>query len=687
MTPPPRSPRRPRPALAAAVAVILAGVASAAVSWQCWINPFIDSGREMDVAARLAAGERLYRDVDFYYGPLGPWMAGAAVRFAGRHWWVLETMNAVLAAAILALLYRLTVRAGSARSALLATAFGAALVIGAPNGGAFLFPYSSDNLWALAGGLLAIDSLRESGSWRRRAAGALGLAAALAARFELGVAMAAALLACGLLVPPRRDLAAGLRESSWRLGLGAAGALAAYAVAFGGLAFAPLIEAGPLTHFFALPAEWRRMYSTVAGFTQPGKAALRLGAAVLLDAGLLAAAALTASPRLRWPAGERGRRLLWGLLVGAGLLLLAAEPRGRFPGFPGFPGHPGHPGWRAALPPLLFPVPLLAAGAAVWAVWRGVGGRKPDPALEGTAGAVAATERQAARFLLFAATAVVSARVVLGLQVGPEMSPYSALPLPLLAATACVLVFDMLGERLPDPAAFRHRAGILLAAAALLFLYQLARLDWRANVGPVATPAGPLRLRFGEAVAVDEALAYLAAHALPGDTLAAFPEGGFFNFVTGLRNPLREEQVFPGVLAGPREIAAARRLELARPRFVLLCNRPTREYGPVRFGTDYAVELWRRVERLYVPTAVFGVAPESARPGARRFLIRLFEPRSAARELNAPPSASDIPSEAEKGPAAASAARRRKPRSSTPACRSRSGTAGRPRLAAHPRRR
>src|ERR1700730_13164960 len=63
--------RRPAPAAAvAAVAVVLAGGASAAVSWQCWINPFIDSGRELDVAARLAAGERLYRDVDFYYGPL-----------------------------------------------------------------------------------------------------------------------------------------------------------------------------------------------------------------------------------------------------------------------------------------------------------------------------------------------------------------------------------------------------------------------------------------------------------------------------------------------------------------------------------------------------------------------------------------------------------------------------------------
>jgi hypothetical protein len=92
--------RRP-PRMAAILAVLAAAAASAAASWQCWINPFVDSGREMDVPARLAAGERLYRDVDFYYGPVGPWVAAAAVRLGGRHWLVLETLDAAIAAGLL----------------------------------------------------------------------------------------------------------------------------------------------------------------------------------------------------------------------------------------------------------------------------------------------------------------------------------------------------------------------------------------------------------------------------------------------------------------------------------------------------------------------------------------------------------------------------------------------------------
>jgi hypothetical protein len=666
--------RRP-PRMAAILAVLAAAAASAAASWQCWINPFVDSGREMDVPARLAAGERLYRDVDFYYGPVGPWVAAAAVRLGGRHWLVLETLDAALAAAIFVLLYRLTARAGSARTAAVVVAFAAAFCFGAPNGGAFLFPYSADNLFALAGGLLALDSVAASPHWRRRAAGALGLAVALAARLELGLAMAAILAVCELLLPPRGGLAEGLRESVWRLAGGAAGALVAYAVAFSGVALAALVAAGPLTHFFALPPEWRRMYEVVAGLARPAEAVARFGLAALLDAALLAAAALAASPRLRWPAAERWRQLIWCLVVAAGALYLAAASGER------------PPTWRTTLPPLLFPVPLLAAGAAAWTLAGGLlqhprraSAQGAPPAVAGAAGALppragdewAASARDTlrARFLLFAATAAVSLRVVLGLNVGPTMNAYSALPLPLLAATACVLAFDGLGARLPDPPVFRRRLAAVLAAAAALYLYQLGRIDWGEHMTRVETPAGALRLRFGEAVAVGETLDYLASHARPGDTLATFPEAGFFNFVTGLRNPLREEQVFPGVLDAERGLAAARRLALARPRFILLCNRPTREYGAVRFGADYAFALGRRIERLYVPTEAFGLARPLARVGARRFFIRLYEPReiaggrtldpddAAVEPLSAPVSASGNPSAGRRASPAGPGARR-----------------------------
>src|SRR5262249_34077832 len=118
-------------------------------------------------------------------------------------------------------------------------------------------------------------------------------------------------------------------------------------------------------------------------------------------------------------------------------------------------------------------------------------------------------------------------------------------------------------------------------------------------------------------------------------------------------SPLREDQIFPGVLDAGRERAASQALETARPRFVLFCNRPTNEYGPVRFGTDYAVGLWGTVERLYQPAAFFAMAPPAGR--GRRVFNRLFEPR----EANPPASASGNPAGAGRGSPAAPVAGRR----------------------------
>ncbi|HEY6146701.1 MAG TPA: hypothetical protein VIZ69_03355, partial [Thermoanaerobaculia bacterium] len=47
-------------------------------TWNRWMEPFVDSGRELMVPWRVAQGESLYRDIHFHHGPLAPW-AGAAI--------------------------------------------------------------------------------------------------------------------------------------------------------------------------------------------------------------------------------------------------------------------------------------------------------------------------------------------------------------------------------------------------------------------------------------------------------------------------------------------------------------------------------------------------------------------------------------------------------------------------------
>src|SRR5262249_10726715 len=81
---------------------------------------------------------------------------------------------------------------------------------------------------------------------------------------------------------------------------------------------------------------------------------------------------------------------------------------------------------------------------------------------------------------------------------------------------------------------------------------RVGALSYGQHIVTVETPGGTLRLPWKEATAIQDALDYLAEHARPGDKLATFPEASFFNFVTGLPNPQREEIVFPGVLDGGR---------------------------------------------------------------------------------------------------------------------------------------
>ncbi|HEY6928145.1 MAG TPA: hypothetical protein VJA66_00585, partial [Thermoanaerobaculia bacterium] len=56
----------------------------AAISWGRWIEPYVDSGRELMVPLRLARGERLYRDVRFYHGPLAPYLAAGLEKVCAR---------------------------------------------------------------------------------------------------------------------------------------------------------------------------------------------------------------------------------------------------------------------------------------------------------------------------------------------------------------------------------------------------------------------------------------------------------------------------------------------------------------------------------------------------------------------------------------------------------------------------
>ena len=539
----------------------------------------------MNVPARVASGDRLYRDVVHYYGPVGPWIEAAALRIFGRRLEVLEALGLLAAVLLFVSLWRLTARAGNAVAATLAATWAAALCLGAPNGGSFLFPYAFDALFAIAGGFFGLMLAAEPPTAARSAGAAAGIALALSAKPEVG---AAALV--GLLAAAARDRGTPRARAAVRIAAAGAGAAAAlWIAAVAGLPRSALFPEGPGA-LFAPPAEWRAVYRAISGLADPAGGLSAVATALFLDAALLAAILLAARAAVAAP---RAAAAGWAALVAAATAGLARP----------------WAGVEDRLPTLLAPMPLAAAAGALWLL------REPFD------------EARRARFLLYAFTAALASRVVLGVHYGAVTTPYAILAVPGLAATAAVLALETLPARTRFPAAFRRAAAVVFLAVAALAVVRWRRLLPPSSAAPVRTRAGSLLLPRERAAALDGALSYLAAAARPGDSLSGFPEAGFVNFVTGLRNPLREEQILPGHLDAASERRVVDRIESDRtgPRFVVLVNQGAPAFGAVAFGRDYAVEIWRAVERRYRLAATFGPGPPDASVGDPRFFIRVYE--------------------------------------------------------------
>ena len=193
-----------------------------------------------------------------------------------------------------------------------------------------------------------------------------------------------------------------------------------------------------------------------------------------------------------------------------------------------------------------------------------------------------------------------------------------------------VLFVDLIPPILPRPEGVRLNAALVFIGIGAAGLLHLARISAPTRYIRVATPAGSLRLPPLQAGPTAMTLDFLRRAARPGDTLSGFPEAGIFNFMTGLRNPLREEQILPGFLGPAEEDRVIDRLRQAPPRFVLLINQPAAAFGEVAFGEDYCRKLWAEIERSYRLVASFGTSDIHARIGSQPFFIRVYERLAAS---------------------------------------------------------
>jgi hypothetical protein len=93
-----------------------------AVSWRKWPDPTIDFGMQLYLPWRIAHGMVLYRDQDYFYGPLSQYANAALFRVFGPSLMVLVAANLVVFTAILSCFYILYRRAWGVVAALSALA-------------------------------------------------------------------------------------------------------------------------------------------------------------------------------------------------------------------------------------------------------------------------------------------------------------------------------------------------------------------------------------------------------------------------------------------------------------------------------------------------------------------------------------------------------------------------------------
>ena len=183
------------PVMRAAILLLVLATALLARTWMTWANPFVDGSKELRIPERVARGERLYGDVVCHYGPVPNWLHAAAFRTAGYRLTTPLLLLVPLSGLVFLSLFVLARAAAGLEAAGWGTAWGLALALVAPLGGALVLPYSYAGTHALAFAALGLVL-----SLSPRPAALAGAAAcwalALASKQEYAVAsMGAACLA------------------------------------------------------------------------------------------------------------------------------------------------------------------------------------------------------------------------------------------------------------------------------------------------------------------------------------------------------------------------------------------------------------------------------------------------------------------------------------------------------------
>jgi hypothetical protein len=555
-----------------------------AASWERWGGPLIDTGREMNQPLRLAAGERLYSDVRHIYGPLSPWWHAWLYRLFGPSLNVLYADGILSALVILALVYWLARRIMDPHPAGIATLSVMWLCVFKPAGN-YILPYSYNALHGTALALIALTVLIAALERRRDAIAPFlvaGIVAALSllAKTEMGLAAVIGGIAAAFMTP-----AAPARRRLALAGVFVASAVAltvvVYAVIAARVGWSTLVSDSWLLGY-NLPPELSYYNRRISGFDRPVLSAGRVLIATV-KLGILVAIVAAASQCIAGTPDRRRTRSVLAAVIALAIVMSATT------------GLDWDKGPYLAMPLLL--VAMLAA-------------RRPRSPI----------------LLTYAAFALASlTRMILHVRSG---GAYGSFLLPMSVVIFTYLWVGPFSELAGDARArhvFRRIAMGLMLLVALVTGVVLAYRYRASNTATIETARGTLMAPADVGMAWNEALAFIAQRTRPGEAVAVMPEGTSLDFLSGRKNPLREEITTPGYLDSAGEVRAIRQLQEAHTSLILITDRLTEEFGPAVFGRDYCRQLMQWVETHYTHCATFGPRKDtSPQIGTKPFFIKAY---------------------------------------------------------------
>lgn len=560
------------------------------LSWRRWTSLIVDTGREMDLPLRLLRGELLYRDIHYLYPPLSPYFNALLYRVFGVSLEVLNVSGVLCALVIVALCFAIARRVLPERAAVLATLAVIVWCIFKPEGN-LIAPYAFAALHGMIfalGTLLVTLRYGEQRCWREvwLAGLLIGLAGITKQEFAL---TAAVTWSAGVLFVHRWQV----KELLARLALPALLSLAiatpVYAYFLTRVGWQTLIEDCHLL-YTKIPASLVFYNSARTGLDHPFASLLQMlgGAAVALALACLIVLLSTFGSG-RKPL--RTRAVLGFLACGAVALLIQFLSHGRWDGSP------------------LRALPVALVGLMALHFFR------KDEA-----------KPQFALFVIAAYSLLALIRVVLRVPSGGAFGGY-------FLPTSLILIVYLTSEAFPSVVALAgftlkprlQFIGLLLLSIWLGITVFVFGYRYRKTFPVLLTaPHGNLYATAETAPAAQEAIHFLLTNSTPEEAIAVLPEGSSLAFLAGRRMPLRHQIFIPDFMDAREEQRAIAALALVK--YVLLLNRPMREFGREAFGRDYYEAMGQAIADQFRLVKVCGnVQDEAVVIGAPNFFIKIFE--------------------------------------------------------------